>query len=197
MYFLDTALKQVSMLRPVASNSRIVSEMKRLVLENQEVRVEYQGLVRCRGSSRPSSWIFEICWRVTRRASVEARDLVDPLAGVDLVGGDLHLALEVDENLAIGDALRGGDALHDDFLLGAGFRGHGKGAAGQNPELRSITPPAGDSVNAIYRVEKHARGLPCPRQAILVSSDEGGKAPQALRVNCYCLSGGTRVSTLS
>jgi hypothetical protein len=53
---------------------------------------------------------------------VEARYLVETLGRVDLVRGYVDLALEVDEDLPVGDALLGGYALHDDLFLCAWFR---------------------------------------------------------------------------
>lgn len=43
--------------------------------------------------------------------------LIHPLGGVREVGRQLNLALDVNKNLAIGNALRGSDALHYGFRL--------------------------------------------------------------------------------
>ena len=53
--------------------------------------------------------------------AVEAGHLVDAPLRLNLVVGDLELALQVQENLAIRDPLRGGDALHGELVAIPGF----------------------------------------------------------------------------
>src|SRR5262249_45118352 len=50
-------------------------------------------------------------------SAIEARDFIDALLRLDLVTRHLDVALQVNEDLPICDALRGGDALHRGFGL--------------------------------------------------------------------------------
>jgi len=92
-----------------------------LVLQHEQVRVKDPGLVGAEVLLDLALDLRDLLAGDDQRL-VETRDLVDAFFQIHLVGRNFDLALDVDEDLAIGDALRGGDALHHDFLLGRFFR---------------------------------------------------------------------------
>ena len=113
---LETALDVAAGLLELAH--RLADEG--LVLEDQQVRVENGGLLGPEVALHLGLDAADLLAGRDQRA-VEARDLVDPALRLDLVIGNLELALQVEEHLAVRDPLRGGDALHGELVAVPGF----------------------------------------------------------------------------
>ena len=97
---------------------------QRLIFQHQQVRIEDPGLVRPQVPLHFIADPLDLLPRDQHR-TIETRHFVSPLLRLHFVRRHLQIRLQVHEHLAIGDPLRGGDALHHKFGLWVGLLGHG------------------------------------------------------------------------
>ena len=89
---------------------------QRLIFEHQQMRVENQRLGFAQIFLHLVLYFRDLLPR-REQGLIKTRDLLDAFFQVHLITRHLDIALQIHKYRAIGDALRGGDALHDDFWL--------------------------------------------------------------------------------